>query len=155
MGGMSVQALSPDFWVFPPSRESAGGSAWLFRSAAGRSVLVDVPLLKRDLVACDGWASLLPSPQRASFCAPEASVTKAMQATVRNSLLAAAKGLDNVHIFDPTAAFMRDGRVQHRSPEGDLLYVDFHHLSVSGSKRLTEPFLAFMRREGLINPLTK
>jgi peptidoglycan/LPS O-acetylase OafA/YrhL len=118
-------------------------------------LVVDVPLLKRDLVACDGWASLLPSPQRASFCAPEASVTKAMQATVRNSLLAAAKGLDNVHIFDPTAAFMRDGRVQHRSPEGDLLYVDFHHLSVSGSKRLTEPFLAFMRREGLINPLTK
>jgi len=118
-------------------------------------LVVDVPLLKRDLVACDGWASLLPPPQRASFCAPEASVTKAMQATVRNSLLAAAKGLDNVHIFDPTAAFMRDGRVQHRSPEGDLLYVDFHHLSVSGSKRLTEPFLAFMRREGLINPLTK
>ena len=51
MGGMSVQALSPDFWVFPPSRESAGGSAWLFRSAAGRSVLVDVPLLKEEHLA--------------------------------------------------------------------------------------------------------
>ena len=118
-------------------------------------LVVDVPLLKRDLVACDGWASLLPAPQRASFCAPEASVTKAMQATVRSSLLAAAKGLDNVHVFDPTGEFMRDGRVQHRSPEGDLLYVDFHHLSVSGSRSLKEPLLAFMRREGLIRPSAK
>jgi peptidoglycan/LPS O-acetylase OafA/YrhL len=118
-------------------------------------LVVDVPLLKRDLVACDGWASLLPPPQRASFCAPEASITKAMQATVRSSLLAAAKGLDNVHVFDPTGAFMRDGRVQHRSPEGDLLYVDFHHLSVSGSRSLKEPLLAFMRREGLIRSSAK
>ncbi len=118
-------------------------------------LVVDVPLLKRDLVACDGWASLLPPPQRASFCAPEASVTKAMQATVRSSFLAAAKGLDNVHVFDPTGEFMRDGRVQHRSPEGDLLYVDFHHLSVSGSRSLKEPLLAFMRREGLIRPSAK
>jgi hypothetical protein len=74
---------------------------------------------------------------------------------VRSSLLAAAKGLDNVHVFDPTGAFMRDGRVQHRSPEGDLLYVDFHHLSVSGSRSLKEPLLAFMRREGLIRPSAK
>lgn len=51
MGGMTIQSLFPGLWVFPPSRDSAGGSAWLLHSSAGRSVLVDVPLLKEDHLA--------------------------------------------------------------------------------------------------------
>jgi len=42
---MGICQLKNNLWVFPPSRDSAGGSAWLLQSTLGCSVLVDVPLL--------------------------------------------------------------------------------------------------------------
>jgi hypothetical protein len=60
-----------------------------------------------------------------------------------------AKGLPNVHIFDPTDYLLSANRVQHRRLNGTLQYADSHHLSYSGSKGLADPFLRFLKAQGL------
>jgi hypothetical protein len=73
-----------------------------------------------------------------------------MQKTVRETLMAAAAGLPNVHLFDPTPYFLDgNGRVTPMLPDGTLLFSDDHHLSVSGSLSLSEAFRRFLEREGL------
>ena len=51
MEAMRLTQAGEQLWVFPPSRESDGGSAWLLRTAAGRSLLLDVPLLVEEHLA--------------------------------------------------------------------------------------------------------
>ena len=51
MEAMRLTQAGEQLWVFPPSRESDGGSAWLLRTATGRSLLLDVPLLVEEHLA--------------------------------------------------------------------------------------------------------
>ena len=63
MEEMGITPLGSNLWVFSPSRDSDGGSAWLLRTTAGRTVLLDVPLLEEahlELLAQQppGWIVL-------------------------------------------------------------------------------------------------
>jgi peptidoglycan/LPS O-acetylase OafA/YrhL len=108
-------------------------------------LVVDTPMLARKPVECRRVIG-----KRVS-CAPPASVTTRMQAQVRNTLAAVAAGLPNVRIFDPTPYLVEtDGRVRYRKPDGTPLYADNHHLSVSGSRSLAEPFLRLLTEAGLV-----
>jgi hypothetical protein len=40
--------------------------------------------------------------------------------------------------------------VRYRKPDGTPLYADNHHLSVSGSRSLAEPFRRFLTEAGLV-----
>jgi hypothetical protein len=124
------------------------------RQLAGRGIdlvlVVDVPELLRDPVVCEAWSSLHTDTSRGTICAPPPGITARMQATVRDTLQAIAAGMDNVHVFDPTALLTDDGRTRHRLADGTLLYSDWHHLSWSGSRMLADPFLQFLEGEGLL-----
>jgi hypothetical protein len=107
-------------------------------------LVVDSPMLARKPLECRR------STGPAVSCAPEPAVTAAMQRTVRATLEAAAVGLPNVHVFDPTPYLVgADGRVLDRRPDGTPLFADNHHLSVSGSRSLAEPFERFLSQAGL------
>ena len=112
-------------------------------------LVVDVPSLAREPVVCESWAALLPDRDGGTFCSPPAAVTAQMQNTLRQTLGQVAAGLPNVHVFDPTGQLLHQGRVQHRRADGTLQFADAHHLSVSGSKGLAEPFYRFLRAHGL------
>ncbi|KAF0654533.1 acyltransferase [Cyanobium sp. Copco_Reservoir_LC18] len=106
-------------------------------------LVVDNPPLAREIVACPK-----DSP---SSCAPDPSVTAAGQLAVRLTLEAAAAGLPNVHVFDPTPYLLApDGRVRYRNDQGRIIYSDSHHLSVTGSRSLAEPFERFLAQAGLV-----
>jgi hypothetical protein len=113
-------------------------------------LVVDIPELVREPVVCESWAGLHPPERRTTLCAPPAEVTAAMQDTLRSTLGEVARGMDNVHVFDPTVWLVADGRVQHRRPDGTVLYADAHHLSVTGSTMLAEPFHRFLEDQGLL-----
>ena len=113
-------------------------------------LVVDVPILAREPVVCEAWAKLLPNREGGTFCSPSAAITAEMQTTLRRSLAQVAKGLPNVHIFDPTDYLLFAGRVQHRRIDGTLQYADSHHLSYSGSKDLAAPFQRFLEAQGLV-----
>ena len=116
----------------------------------GLVLVVDVPMLAREPVVCGGWAQLAPVASRAALCSPDAELTGRMQRTVADTLAAAARGLANVHVFDPTPLLLERGRVRHRLGDGTVIYADSHHLSVSGSRRLAEPFHRFLCSRGLV-----
>jgi hypothetical protein len=74
-----------------------------------------------------------------------------MQGIARATLMAAAAGLPNVHVFDPTPYFLDlKGRVKYRRADGTPLFADSNHLSVTGSRSLAEPFERFLVQAGLI-----
>jgi hypothetical protein len=52
-------------------------------------------------------------------------------------------------VFDPTGQLLHQGRVQHRRADGTLQFADAHHLSLSGSRALAEPFYRFLKAHGL------
>ncbi|AFY29282.1 acyltransferase family protein [Cyanobium gracile] len=109
-------------------------------------LVVDSPMLARKPLECRRSTG-----GPAVSCAPEPAVTAAMQRTVRDTLEAAAAGLPNVHVFDPTPHLVgADGRVLDRRPDGTPLFADNHHLSVSGSRSLAEPFERFLTQAGLV-----
>jgi len=108
-------------------------------------LVVDTPMLARKLVECRRV------PGKEVSCAPPVPVTTRMQAQVRDTMAAVAAGLPNVHVFDPTPYLLEaDGRVRYRKPDGTPLYADNHHLSVSGSRSLAEPFRRFLTEAGLV-----
>ncbi|NDG00236.1 MAG: acyltransferase [Synechococcaceae bacterium WBB_32_011] len=118
-------------------------------------LVLDIPTLAREPVVCEAWGKLLADREGGTFCSPTAVITAKMQTTLRNTLAQVAKGLPNVHIFDPTDQLLFAGRVQHRRPDGTLQYVDSHHLSYSGSKGLAEEFERFLNNQGLAGGNTR
>lgn len=113
-------------------------------------LVATVPTLAQEIVSCDRWQPPIPGLGRGSPCALPASETSAMHATMLRTLQLAAAGLPNVHVFDPTPWLLgRDGRVRYRLADGRYLYWDSNHLSVSGSKRLAEPFHRFLVQQRL------
>ena len=105
-------------------------------------LVVDNPALAREIVACPKDST--------SSCAPDPAVTAAGQQAVRLTLAAVAAGLPNVHVFDPTPYLLGpDGRVRYRNDQGNIIYSDSHHLSVSGSRSLAAPFERFLSQAGL------
>jgi hypothetical protein len=112
-------------------------------------LVVDIPALAREPLVCEAWGMLLPDREGGTFCSPSAEITTQMQTTLRSTLAEVAKGLPNVHIFDPTDYLLSANRVQHRRLNGTLQYADSHHLSYSGSKGLADPFLRFLKAQGL------
>ncbi len=113
-------------------------------------LVVDVPMLARDPVVCDAWPRLALQGTRAALCSGTPALTARMQRTVAVTLAAAARGLPNVHVFDPTPLLLEQGLVRHRLTDGTVVYADSHHLSVSGSRMLAEPFHRFMSARGLL-----
>jgi hypothetical protein len=118
-------------------------------------LVLDIPTLAREPVVCEAWGKLLANREGGTFCSPTAGITAEMQTTLRNTLAQVAKGLPNVHIFDPTDQLLFAGRVQHRRPDGTLQYADSHHLSYSGSKGLAEGFQRFLNNHGLTGGNTR
>ena len=118
-------------------------------------LVLDIPTLAREPVVCEAWGKLLANREGGTFCSPTAAITAEMQTTLRNTLAQVAKGLPNVHIFDPTDQLLFAGRVQHRRPDGTLQYADSHHLSYSGSKGLAEGFQRFLNNQGLTGGNTR
>ena len=112
-------------------------------------LVVDVPSLAREPLVCESWASLLPNREGGTFCSPPAEITAQMQNTLRQTLAQVAAGLPNVHVFDPTGQLLHQGRVQHRRADGTLQFADAHHLSLSGSRSLAEPFYRFLKAHNL------
>lgn len=112
-------------------------------------LVVDIPELLRQPVACESWARLQSDQRRSTLCSPEPAITRQRQATIRSTLAAIARGKSNVHVFDPTSWMLQDGWVRHRLDDGTVLYADGHHLSVSGSRRLAAPFQRFLMDSGL------
>jgi hypothetical protein len=54
-------------------------------------------------------------------------------------------------VFDPTPYLLApDGRVRYRNDQGRIIYSDSHHLSVTGSRSLAEPFERFLAQAGLV-----
>jgi peptidoglycan/LPS O-acetylase OafA/YrhL len=113
-------------------------------------LMVDVPSLAREPVVCEAWGSLVADREGGTFCSPKPLITSQMQNSLRQTLAKAAAGLPNVHVFDPTDSLLVQRRVQHRRQDGTLLYADGHHLSMSGSRSLAEPFLRFLQGQGLV-----
>ncbi|MFM8276995.1 MAG: acyltransferase family protein [Cyanobium sp.] len=110
-----------------------------------------VPTLAQEIVSCDRWQPPIPALGRGSPCALSASETSSMQTTMLRTLKLAATGLPNVHVFDPTPWLLgRDGRVRYRLANGRYLYWDSNHLSVTGSKSLSEPFRRFLVQQRLV-----
>lgn len=118
-------------------------------------LVVDIPILVREPAACEAWSKLFSDQERSTLCSPPAAITAEMQTILRNTLAQVAKGLPNVHIFDPTDQLLFAGRVQHRRPDGTLQYADSHHLSYSGSKGLAEGFQRFLNNQGLTGGNTR
>uniref|UniRef100_UPI0025711026 SGNH hydrolase domain-containing protein n=1 Tax=Synechococcus sp. CCY 0621 TaxID=2815603 RepID=UPI0025711026 len=106
-------------------------------------LFVDNPPLARDMVTCPKNSNI--------SCSPDPAVIATRQQAVRLTLQAAAYGLPNVHVFDPTPHLLDvDGRVRYRNVLGHVLYPDSHHLSVTGSRSLAAPFERFLTQAGLI-----
>ena len=112
-------------------------------------LVVDVPGLRREPTACEAWRDLRPDLDPSTLCAPPAALTATQQQLQRDALAAVAAGLSNVHVFDPTAALLKQGRVQHRLSDGRLRYFDTNHLTVSASRELVPQWLVFLERHGL------
>jgi hypothetical protein len=115
-------------------------------------LVATVPPLAQEIVSCDRWQPPIPGLGRGSPCALSAAETATTQATMLRTLLRAADGLDNVHVFDPTPWLLNpsgDGRVRYRLPDGRYLYWDSNHLTVSGSKLLAGPFHRFLIQQRL------
>jgi hypothetical protein len=106
-------------------------------------LVVDVPMLAYEPKSCSEAS------KENVTCAPDSSVTQRMQVTLRDTLEAAAKGLPNVFVFDPTPFFLDNGRVRYRHSDGQFLFADKNHLSVSGSRLLADPFYDFLVRNKL------
>ena len=106
-------------------------------------LFVDTPVLAREMMFCPRDFS--------RTCSPDAEKTLRMQQTIRQTLNAAASGLPNVHVFDPTPTFLDSmGRVIYRKADGTPLFADSNHLSMTGSRSLAEPFERFLVASGLI-----
>ncbi len=113
----------------------------------------DVPVLAREPQAC-GWSRRLQGTELSSRCAASAERTAAAHRRLSALLARAAADLPNVHVFDPTPWLLgADGRVRHHRADGTPLYADSHHLSLSGSRALAEPFRRFLQRERLLRPV--
>ena len=116
-------------------------------------LVVDVPSLAREIADCERWQPPLPGiAPRGSTCTFPSERTRSMQTVVRQTLDAAAAGLENVHVFDPTPLLLdpQDGRVRYKSSNGNFLFWDSNHLSVSGSESLANSFHSFLLRQQLI-----
>jgi peptidoglycan/LPS O-acetylase OafA/YrhL len=106
-------------------------------------LVVDNPPLSQEVVFCPKG-----SPRS---CAFDPATTSARQQVIRSVLDQAASGLANVHVFDPTQELLdATGKVRYRDKEGHIIYSDSHHLSVTGSRSLAEPFERFLVQSGLI-----
>jgi hypothetical protein len=106
-------------------------------------LFVDTPILAREMMFCPRDFT--------RTCSPEAEQTAQMQQRLRDTLMAAASDLPNVHVFDSTPTFLdAKGRVTYRKPDGTPLFADSNHLSITGSRSLAEPFERFLVQSGLI-----
>ncbi|WP_323208484.1 acyltransferase family protein [Synechococcus sp. BA-132 BA5] len=106
-------------------------------------LVVDNPPLSQDIVFCPKGS------QRS--CALDPKVTAARQSLIASILNEAAAGLKNVHVFNPAKALLdASGKVRYRDEKGNVIYSDSHHLSVTGSRSLAEPFERFLVESGLI-----
>jgi hypothetical protein len=109
-------------------------------------LVVDNPVLAQESHKCsEGNVS----------CAPSPSVTRAMQSTLTAMLGAVARGLPNVFVFDPTPYFLQEGKVRYRLDDGRFVFTDDHHLSISGSRLIAEPFYQFLVKNGLVGKPSK
>jgi len=109
-------------------------------------LVVDNPVLALEPRYCADPSDV------STTCYPDSSVTLQMQDTLRKTLYAAAKDMPNVFVFDPTPYFTRNGRVRYQAEDGQYLFTDDHHLSISGSLVLATPFYDFLKRNNLANP---
>ncbi len=122
------------------------------RLAAKRIQLVlvgDAPVLAHDVIDCDRWQPPLPGlSRRGTSCAHPADQTRSMQRTMMQTLERAAAGLPNVHVFDPTPLLLdpATGKVAYKRGVGRYNYWDSSHLTATGSRGLSAPFLAFLKK---------
>jgi len=106
-------------------------------------LVVDTPPLSQDIVFCPKGS------QRS--CAFDAEITSARQKLIASILNEVAVGFKNVHVFDPTQALLdSSAKVRYRDAKGNVIYSDSHHLSMTGSRSLAEPFERFLVASGLI-----
>ena len=105
---------------------------------------VDVPMLRREPVACEAWSSWASQVNRAVLCSPDKEITFAKQAQQRLVFQEIARGLDNVFIFDPSPYLLENGKVMHRSKGDVLRYFDSNHLTIAGSQEVAPLFLDFL-----------
>lgn len=112
---------------------------------AGKKVVfvIDVPHLKADPRDCV---------QRLPFWAPKQCEFRSEEnSSNRKVYLEAVDGLHrkftDLEVFDPTSEFCHEGWCSFKDKD-DLLYSDFHHISIFASERL----LSMMRAANLLTP---
>lgn len=109
-------------------------------SASGlKTVLVlDVPVLPFEPSAC--IARPLLKSMVVSPCEFSAEAWQKQVAATNAALREAAAGLPNVTVFDPTAVLCND-RICRGERNGELLYLDSHHLSAAGVALVADELL--------------
>ena len=113
-------------------------------------VIADTPWLRDTIIKCESWSKLRPDKFGHTYCSPDAKVMTNSRIKLMSILREAEKKASNLHVFDPAPNFISNGKVRHKSPKGDILYSDQHHLSYSGSKDLAAPFQRFLEAQGLV-----
>jgi hypothetical protein len=110
-------------------------------SAAGVDTILvlDVPWLPFEPSTCvarPALKHLVRSP-----CSFPRAAWQAQSAEVNAALLKAAQGLDRVRVFDP-GTVLCDATDCHAVSDGELLYMDSHHLSPRGAEMVGAALLA-------------
>jgi SGNH domain (fused to AT3 domains) len=116
-------------------------STLLALSAAGVDTILvlDVPWLPFEPSTCvarPALKHLVRSP-----CSFPSAAWQAQSAKVNAALVKAAQGLDRVRVFDP-ATVLCDAKDCHAVNDGELLYMDSHHLSPRGAEIVGAALLA-------------
>jgi hypothetical protein len=102
----------------------------LSKSRVRTVVVLDVPVLPFEPSTCvarPAIRSIVRVP-----CSFPRRIWDAQSESINSELRAAGAGLENVSFFDPASALC-DERVCHAEHNGELLYLDTHHLSPAGA----------------------